>query len=103
MMSQTVTVVIPSLGVTLGQNHPNPFNPVTSIGYSVQKRSGVVIGIYDSRGALVARLDEGVREAGTHYVEWDGRNATGRLVASGTYFYRLEGASAGARKMVLLK
>jgi hypothetical protein len=90
-------------GVTLGENHPNPFNPVTTIEYSVDRRAAVVIGIYDSRGTLVARLDDGVREAGNHRVRWDGRNTGGQRVASGMYFYRLEGTGVPARKMVLLK
>jgi hypothetical protein len=103
VVSQAATVRIPLASVTLGQNHPNPFNPVTTIEYSVQDRSDVVIGVYNSSGELVTRLNEGPRESGLHRVQWNGRNLAGQLVASGAYFYRLEGSSAPARKMILLK
>lgn len=97
-------VETPARSATLGQNYPNPFNPATTIEYSLPTRSNAVVGIYDSDGTLVVRLDQGVREAGTHRVEWNGRDALGNPVGSGVYFYRLEGEKAVApRKMVLLK
>ena len=89
---------------TLGQNHPNPFNPSTTIEYSIAREVPVVLGIYDATGRLVAQLDQGVRAAGAHRVVWDGRDGRGRPVASGVYVYRIEGASdVMPRKMVLLK
>jgi hypothetical protein len=102
--SPIATVTTPTVSTSLGQNHPNPFNPSTTIEYALSERAPVVIAIFDATGALVVRLDEGVRGAGTHRVAWDGRDASGALVGSGVYFYRLEGSpAAGARKMVLLK
>jgi plastocyanin len=97
-------VELPTPVATLGQNFPNPFNPKTTIEYSLPTRSRAVLAIYDSEGSLVMRMDQGVRDAGTHRIEWDGRDASGAAVGSGVYFYRLEGvAGVMPRKMVLLK
>lgn len=94
----------PAPTAMLGQNFPNPFNPRTTIEYTLPTRSSAVLAIYDSEGALVVRMDQGVRDAGTHRIEWDGRDASGATVGSGVYFYRLEGvAGVMPRKMVLLK
>lgn len=102
--SPVATATTPVVATALGQNRPNPFNPATTIEYSVSERTPVVVGIYDVNGALVVRLDQGVRQAGTHSVTWDGRDASGRAAGSGVYFYRLEGSrETSARKMVLLK
>jgi flagellar hook assembly protein FlgD len=89
---------------TLGQNVPNPFNPTTSIPYTLERGANVVIGIYDASGTRVAQLSEGLRSPGAHSAMWSGRDASGGAVASGVYFYRLEGAGdISARKMILLK
>ena len=102
--SPVATATAVAFNVALGQNHPNPFNPTTTIEYTVGVRSSVVVGIYSSTGVLVARLDEGVRAPGKYRVDWNGRDADGHTVGSGVYFYRLEGVSgAETRKMVLLK
>jgi hypothetical protein len=92
------------LSVMLGQNFPNPFNPMTTIEYTLTTRTAVAIEIFDASGTLVKRLDHGVHEAGTHQVQWDVRDSADRPVASGIYFYRLAGMQDSAtRKMVLLK
>jgi hypothetical protein len=102
--SPIATATTPDLAASLGQNHPNPFNPATTIEYSIAERSPVVIGIYDATGALVTRLNEGVRDAGTYRVQWNGSDASGKAVGSGVYFYRFEGSrNTASRKMVLLK
>jgi hypothetical protein len=98
------TATTPALETSVGQNYPNPFNPSTSIDVTIGERTAVVVEIYDARGARVAILDAGVKDAGTHRVAWGGTDATGKRVGSGVYFYRLEGAGAlTSRKMVLLK
>lgn len=102
--SPTASVTTPTLATSLAQNYPNPFNPKTTIEYTLAARAEVGVGIYDAAGSLVVRLAEGTREPGTHRVEWDGRDAHGKAVGSGVYFYRLEGVKGIApRKMVLLK
>jgi hypothetical protein len=102
--SPVATVTTPAVAASLGQNHPNPFNPSTTIEVSLPERSPLVVGVYDASGALVVRLDRGEKEAGTYQVEWDGRNQQRQLVRSGVYFYRLENMGhVSAKKMVLMK
>jgi hypothetical protein len=89
---------------SLAQNSPNPFNPSTRIEYTLASRARAVIEVFDAAGAVVTRLDEGEKPAGAYSTVWNGRDARGRSVASGVYFYRLAGMpDVAARKMVLLK
>jgi hypothetical protein len=92
---------------SLAQNHPNPFNPSTSITFEVPDTDGggvVSLKVYSISGRLVAALAEGFRSPGAHTVFWDGTDQSGRRVASGVYVYRLlAGGQACTRKMVLLK
>jgi hypothetical protein len=88
----------------LGQNHPNPFNPVTRIEYAVQRAGPVMLAIYDPSGRLVTTLVNKPMQPGTYNAEWDGRDPSGHRMASGVYFYRLSaGDEVLSRKMVLLK
>jgi len=83
----------------LHQNYPNPFNPVTTIEYSLPKSSEVSLIIYNIVGQEVARLIDGVQQAGNHNIKWDASN-----VSSGVYIYRFRaGDFVQTRKMVLLK
>ncbi|MCH8289403.1 MAG: T9SS type A sorting domain-containing protein, partial [Candidatus Marinimicrobia bacterium] len=83
----------------LSQNHPNPFNPETTIRYALPEASGVSLIIYNLRGEEVARLVDGEQPAGHHQVTWNASN-----IASGMYFYRLQaGEFVQTKKMVLLK
>ena len=60
--------------------------------------------VYDARGARVATLFDGERNAGAYTVDWSGRADNGDAVASGLYFARIEHASGTrSKKMVLLK
>lgn len=89
---------------TLAQNHPNPFNPSTTISFELTARAHARLFIYDINGARVSTLIDRELPAGAHRVEWNGTNARGETVASGVYYYRLEAGSASATKqMVLLK
>jgi hypothetical protein len=84
---------------SLGQNHPNPFNPTTTIGFSLPKPSRVTLRIFDVSGRLVRTLADEEMPAGVHRKIWD---ATG--VATGVYFYRIQaGDFVQTRKLVLLK
>lgn len=83
----------------LGQAVPNPFNPVTTIHYTLPSDMNVRLAIYDVAGRLVETLVDGHQTAGGHSIEW---NASG--MASGVYFYHIEGSGlAGTRKLILLK
>ncbi|MBD3349325.1 MAG: T9SS type A sorting domain-containing protein [Candidatus Eisenbacteria bacterium] len=88
----------------LVQNRPNPFNPTTTVRYSIPTGSAVKLVVYDLAGREVRSLIDGPRSAGWHEVVWDGRNDHGERVASGVYFLRLENRhSILSRKVVLLK
>jgi hypothetical protein len=86
-------------------NFPNPFNPRTTVSYTVPSPAAVTISVYDARGALVATLvNNPEHAAGAYRVEWDGRDDRGVVAASGVYFARIEHAGATrTKKMVLLK
>jgi len=89
---------------TLQQNFPNPFNPTTTIQYSLHRDSRVSLAIYDLRGELVVTLVSGYQEAGRYSVEWNGKDDSGRDVGTGVYFCRLlAGEFVKARRMVLIK
>ena len=84
---------------TLSQNHPNPFNPTTTIKYRLPLSGEVSLIVYNLLGEEVASLVNGTVPAGNHRVSWDASN-----VASGIYFYRLQaGDFVQTRKMLLLK
>jgi len=85
--------------VVIEQNFPNPFNPSTSIQYSIPRAGYVRLEIFDLRGDLVDLLVDGPAAGGDHLVMWD----SGRR-ASGTYFYRLRfGGMSRTRSMILLR
>ena len=77
-------------------NHPNPFNPSTSIAFSLPAELRVSLSIYDIRGRHLRTLVENaVMSPGEHKVVWDGRDLYNRSLPAGVYFYRL---GAGARQ-----
>jgi hypothetical protein len=89
----------------LGQNRPNPFNPVTSIEFEVPQPGRVTLTVYDVTGRLVRRLvaREYSRPTRDRAV-WSGLDEQGKEVPSGVYFYRIEADNYSAtRKMLLLK
>ena len=75
--------------MTLEQNHPNPFNPRTTIRLDLPAAGTVRLAVYDIAGRLVRVLVEGEIPAGSHEAVWDGRDASGRSVPSGSYLARL--------------
>lgn len=88
----------------LHQNHPNPFNPSTTISYSLQQRSEVKITIFDLLGRKVRNLVQESKPGGRYSVLWDGRDKAGRWMSSGTYFYRLQvDGAVTTRRMLFLK
>ncbi|MEE9271087.1 MAG: M6 family metalloprotease domain-containing protein [Candidatus Krumholzibacteria bacterium] len=91
----------------LRQNHPNPFNPTTTISYSIQVRGHVALRIYNAAGQLIRTLvnETQTPRSGGFNVVWDGRSNSGAPVASGVYLYKLTAASNfnAVKKLVLLK
>jgi hypothetical protein len=83
---------------------PNPFNPWTGITYRLSDAGRVKLRIYDVSGRLVRTLEDGLVSEGAHELRWDGRNATGRPVASGNYFLRLDAPGfMQVRQMTLVR
>jgi len=84
--------------------YPNPFNPETTIRYTVPAKGRVAIAVFDARGAHVATVVDAERDTGAYTVTWNGRDDRGTASGSGVYFARLT-SPAGTRtyKMTLLK
>lgn len=88
----------------LEQNFPNPFNPQTTIRYSIGQTTQVRLDIYNVLGQVVQTLVEQVQAPGERSVTWDGRNKSGVHLSSGVYFFKIEaGSFIETKKMVLLK
>jgi hypothetical protein len=93
-----------SLGLSLQQNFPNPFNPSTTIAFETATNGRVRLDVFDVRGGLVRGLVDESMPAGSHSTTWDGRDTDGNPARSGVYFYRLEAnGKSEAKKMVILK
>ncbi len=89
-------------------NYPNPFNPTTTIKFSLKENSDVSIKIYNIKGVVVRTLVDNKMEATYHEVIWDGKNNTGKRVGSGLYFYKMisngnNNRYSSTKKMILLK
>ncbi|MFC1887186.1 T9SS type A sorting domain-containing protein [Candidatus Cloacimonadota bacterium] len=92
------------LRTKLHGNYPNPFNPTTTISYSLKNSSKVSLEIYNVRGQLVRILVDDVMEAGPQQSEWNGKDDANNKVSSGVYFYKLNaGDYSSTKKMILLK
>ena len=89
---------------SLGNNYPNPFNPITRISYGLPKDSKVRITVYDINGRVVNLLVDNDEPAGQRSIIWNGKNDAGMAVAAGLYFYRMQaGNFHQTNKMILLK
>lgn len=85
-------------------NYPNPFNPTTTLSFSLPSEMVCKIEIYNVRGQKVKTLLNESLQLGRHSVVWDGKNAHGRSVSSGVYFYRLDTPNmTQTSKMLLMK
>jgi hypothetical protein len=104
----TTTTGVPASQVparfALQQSYPNPFNPSATISYSLEKPVSVRLVVYNLLGQRVKALVGTHQQAGNHIAVWDGTDYSGRRVASGIYFYRLEaGSFTATKKMVMIK
>jgi hypothetical protein len=96
----------PQFANALRDNFPNPFNPTTTIEYSIKEAGLVSLKVYNVAGQLVRTLvnEQGTPQVATFTVTWDGRNDAGEAVSSGVYFYKLVAQNfTQTKKMVLLK
>mgnify|MGYP006277685171 CR=1 FL=1 len=86
------------------RNYPNPFNPITTIAFELPEASHVTVTVYNLLGQQVKTLLDAHLSAGSHQVEWNGLDETGRPVSSGVYFYRFSADDfSETRKMLLMK
>ncbi len=94
----------PQLVTGLGNNYPNPFNPYTTIEYSIAEKTNVEISVYNIRGRLVKNLVSEIHSEGVYQIVWDGRDAAGREMSSGVYYYRLKTDQLSeTRKMIMIR
>jgi immune inhibitor A len=93
-----------SYGTRVSSIHPNPFNPQTTVEFSLSQASRVRIQVYDVRGTLIRSLVDGDLSAGVHSAVWNGADDAGRPATSGIYFVRMiAGTHSEVRKIVMLK
>jgi hypothetical protein len=89
---------------SLLQNYPNPFNPTTIVQFKIPQPAKVTLKVYNILGQLVRILVDEEKPTGIYQSVWDGKDAEGKDVASGIYFYRLQtGEYDEVRKMTLVK
>ncbi len=83
---------------------PNPFNPQTTLKFSLQKPGSVDLAVYNLKGELVKRLVSGSVDAGEHEIQWNGRDRAGASLASGVYFARfVSGKVTMTQRLVLIQ
>jgi len=86
----------PASPVALRAIHPNPFNPLTTIRFDLASAGRVRLAVYDVAGRLIRTLVDAEMAPGAHEAVWDGRDAAGRAVGSGSYFARVRAGQGGA-------
>ncbi len=94
---------IPAYSTSLS-NYPNPFNPSTTVQFSLQSGCEIELSIFNVRGQKIKTLANDYYESGSHQIQWDGTGWDGKKVGSGVYLYRLETPhSTISKKMLLLQ
>jgi hypothetical protein len=92
----------PSPGLELV--YPNPFNPSTTVRFTLRRTGPVQLSVLDLRGHVVRHLVQGAFPAGTHEIKWDGLDDRSQPTASGIYFIELRSSQGReSRKVVILK
>lgn len=95
---------LPSASSILDQNYPNPFNPSTMIAFDLDNAGHAKLDVFDAAGRFVKTLVDETLPAARHEVNWNGKDASGRSVASGVYFYSItSGGLRETKKMILLR
>ena len=91
--------------VTLNDNYPNPFNPTTTISFSIPDENRINLTIYNLKGQKVKTLVNNDLDKGIHSVVWNGIDESGKSVSSGVYFYKLSvnGNSKSVKKCLMMK
>jgi hypothetical protein len=95
---------LPAVKTELHGNYPNPFNPSTTIKYSLREDSKVTLEIFNIKGQKVKTLVDKILPIGKHSIVWNGTDDNDRNVASGIYFYKFRADNFNkTKKMLLLK
>jgi hypothetical protein len=95
---------LPTLATELHSNYPNPFNPSTTISFSIKETEEVKIEIYNVLGQKIITLQDGILDQGNHLVTWNGEMNNGVKASSGIYFYRMQTSNYQmTKKMIMLK
>jgi len=88
----------------LNGNYPNPFNPETTISYSVKGTQPIVVEIYNTKGQKVKTLVNEAKATGNYNVKWNGTDENNQKVSSGVYFFKMNaGKYSSSKKMILMK
>ena len=88
----------------LYDNYPNPFNPETTIQFSLPHAGKAKLEVFNIKGQMVRTLVDNALDAGIHKITWNGKNQDNRTVGSGVYFYRLTTCNQSmTKKMILMK
>jgi len=104
ILFETDVIETAPVPVTLAQNHPNPFNPSTTIEFYIPEAGQVSLRVFDVSGRLVRTLVDDSMEPGSHSVTWNGQDENGNSVPSGVYFSRFRtGKTTLSKKMILLR
>lgn len=90
--------------ISITANYPNPFNPSTTINFTLDRSGYISLVIYNIMGQSVRELIAGQMNAGIHNVKWNGRDDSGNAVSSGVYISRLNmGKQVAAKRLMLMK
>ena len=86
-------------------NYPNPFNPTTTIEFSIQNESNIDLSIFNIKGQKIKTLTQNQFTKGSHSIIWNGNDESGNLLKSGIYYYilKVNGKTEVVKKCLLLK
>jgi acetyl esterase/lipase len=95
---------LPQLATRLEGAHPNPFNPMTTVLFTLDRTQHVKLAVFDMTGRRIVELANGTYAAGRHPLLWDGKDHAGNDVSSGTYLIQMESeSSVQSSKMMLVR
>ncbi|MDD4310177.1 MAG: FlgD immunoglobulin-like domain containing protein, partial [Candidatus Cloacimonetes bacterium] len=100
--SDNIDVLAAITATKLAGNFPNPFNPQTTISFTIKEPETVRLEIYNLKGQLVRSLLNGHFATGYYNLVWDGKDNSGDAVGSGIYYYRMRTADYSCTKKMLL-
>jgi hypothetical protein len=102
-LATTITTKLAPSTFALHPAYPNPFNPNTTLSFSLPTAVSYSLNIYNVAGQLV-RSYEGMGNVGLNVITWDGKDNAGNNISSGVYFYKLTaGSFTATNKMVMMK